>query len=312
MHESIKRVRVNMEAAAKRAGRDVSEITLICVSKTKPREQILEAYAAGERHFGESYATEAAAKIESLKDSGLDGVVWHFIGPIQKNKTKIIASYFDVVESVDRQIIAQRLDAQRPPHLPPLDILLQVNISGEAQKSGCSPEALPALVDYVKTCPRLRLRGLMGIAREGAPEEEILTSFTRLRQLFERLHEECGTDILSMGMSGDLESAVKAGATEVRIGTDIFGAREKKQPAETAALAELAQKDKAPRLTLTQGFIGGGNMARAIFAGLLPLSRAALFTVSTPHPEKLSFFREAGAGITSDNRTAAAAQVPVV
>ena len=209
--------------------RDPTSITLLCVSKTKPIASILEAYQTGERHFGESYAHEADSKIKELKEAGYNDIVWHFIGPIQSNKTKIIATYFDIVESLDRIKIAERLDAQRPAGLKPLDVLVQVNISEEDQKSGCSFEDLPALIAFIQQKEHLNLRGLMGIAKETDNSEEIENSFMALKNEFDNYRKQYPHfDILSMGMTHDMESAIKCGSTEVRIGTAIFGPREYK------------------------------------------------------------------------------------
>ncbi|HEK1689977.1 hypothetical protein PpSQ1_08970 [Pseudomonas putida] len=209
-----------IDSAAKAAGRDPASLQLLAVSKTKPASAIRELHAAGVCDVGENYLQEALAKQEDLRDLPL---IWHFIGPIQSNKTKAIAEHFDWVHSVDRLKIAQRLSEQRPPDLPPLNICLQVNVSGEDSKSGCAPEDLPALANAVAALPNLRLRGLMAIPEPSEDRAEQEAAFASLRQLQEDLN--LGLDTLSMGMSHDLEAAIAQGATWVRIGTALFGAR---------------------------------------------------------------------------------------
>ena len=206
--------------AAQAAGRDPASVRLLAVSKTKPASAIREIYAAGVRDVGENYLQEALAKQQELRDLPL---IWHFIGPIQSNKTKAIAEHFDWVHSVDRLKIAQRLSEQRPAGLPPLNICLQVNVSGEDSKSGCAPADLPALAKAVAALPNLRLRGLMAIPEPTDDRATQEAAFASLRQLQESL--QLGLDTLSMGMSHDLEAAIAQGATWVRIGTALFGAR---------------------------------------------------------------------------------------
>ncbi|WP_165670026.1 YggS family pyridoxal phosphate-dependent enzyme [Metapseudomonas otitidis] len=224
--KNIAKVRARIREAAQASGRDSSTIGLLAVSKTKPADAIREAHAEGVTDFGENYLQEALAKQAELTDLPL---TWHFIGPIQSNKTKPIAEHFHWVHSVDRLKIAERLSAQRPAHLPPLNICLQVNVSGEASKSGCAPEDLPALAKAVSGLPNLRLRGLMAIPE---PTDDVAAqhaAFARLRQLMTDL--DLALDTLSMGMSHDLEAAIAEGATWVRIGTALFGARDYGQPA---------------------------------------------------------------------------------
>ena len=228
--DNLSHIHQELTAYCQKYQRSTDEITLLCVSKTKPVESILEAYHAGERHFGESYAHEADDKIAAIKEQGYNDIIWHFIGPVQSNKTKIIAACFDIVESVDRIKIAERLNDQRPDGLPALQVLLQVNISDEEQKSGCSFEELPALIEFVQQKPRLKLRGLMGIAKETDDKAEIERSFARLNAEFQKYHAQLADfDMLSIGMTHDMEEAVKCGSTEVRIGTAIFGPREYKK-----------------------------------------------------------------------------------
>jgi pyridoxal phosphate enzyme (YggS family) len=194
---------------------------LLAVSKTKPAQALREAYAAGLRDFGENYLQEALGKQLELADLPL---IWHFIGPIQSNKTRAIAEHFDWVHSVDRLKIAQRLSEQRPAELPPLNICIQVNVSGEASKSGCTPADLPALAEAISTLPRLKLRGLMAIPEPTEDRAEQDAAFAAVQRLQASLN--LPLDTLSMGMSHDLESAIAQGATWVRIGTALFGARD--------------------------------------------------------------------------------------
>jgi PLP dependent protein len=225
LHDKFSQVLDRMQAAAKQAGRSPADITLIGVSKKQSTDAIRTLYAAGQRHFGESYLQEALDKQRVLVDLP---IVWHFVGPVQSNKSRAIASHFDWVHSVDRLKVAQRLSDQRPVQLPPLNVCLQVNIDEEDSKSGVKPSQLQTLADQVMDLPRLSLRGLMTIP---APRQDYPTqfdAFSRVRALFESLkaHSRCASlDTLSMGMSGDLEAAIAAGATMVRVGTDLFGKR---------------------------------------------------------------------------------------
>ena len=223
--ENIAKVGARIREAAQASQRNFADIGLLAVSKTKPADAIREAHAAGVCDFGENYLQEALEKQTQLADLPL---IWNFIGPIQSNKTRPIAEHFDWVHSVDRLKIAQRLSEQRPAHLPALNICLQVNISGEDSKSGCSPEELTALARAVVALPNLRLRGLMAIPE---PTDDVAAqhaAFARLRQLRDEL--ALNLDTLSMGMSHDLEAAIAEGATWVRIGTALFGARDYGQP----------------------------------------------------------------------------------
>jgi pyridoxal phosphate enzyme (YggS family) len=219
--DNILALAARIDTAAKAAGRDPSTVRLLAVSKTKPAGAVREAYAAGVRDVGENYLQEALAKQQEL--SGLP-LTWHFIGPIQSNKTRAIAEHFDWVHSVDRLKIAQRLSEQRPAGLAPLNVCLQVNVSGEASKSGCEPADLAALAHAVSALPGLRLRGLMAIPQPTDDRAFQEAAFARLRELQERLGLDL--DTLSMGMSHDLEAAIAQGATWVRIGTALFGARD--------------------------------------------------------------------------------------
>lgn len=219
--KNIAKVRTRIREAAQACGRDPETVGLLAVSKTKPAAAVREAHACGQRDFGENYLQEALNKQAELSDLSL---TWHFIGPIQSNKTRPIAEHFAWVHSVDRLKIAQRLSEQRPAHLPPLNICLQVNVSGEASKSGCAPEELPALALAVSQLPNLRLRGLMTIPEPTRDVAQQHAACARLRQLRDDLNLEL--DVLSMGMSDDLEAAIAEGATWVRIGTALFGARD--------------------------------------------------------------------------------------
>lgn len=222
----LEAVRQRIAAAAHAAGRDARTIDLLAVSKTFPAEDVRAAYDAGQRAFGENYVQEAIAKIEALADLRA-ALEWHFIGPLQSNKTRPVAEHFDWVHSVDRLKIAQRLSEQRPDNLPPLNVCLQVNISGEASKSGVSMAEAVQVAQAIAALPKLRLRGLMAIPEPAGGIDEQRVPHRRLRELFERLRENgLPLDTLSMGMSSDLEAAVLEGATIVRVGTAIFGARD--------------------------------------------------------------------------------------
>lgn len=223
--ESVAKVRARIREAAQASGRDPQDVRLLAVSKTKPAAALREAFACGQHDFGENYLQEALAKQAEL--AGLD-LTWHFIGPIQSNKTRAIAEHFAWVHSVDRLKIAQRLSEQRPAQLPPLNICLQVNVSGEASKSGCQPAELTELAGAVAELPNLRLRGLMAIPEPTDDPAVQRAAFARLRILKESLGLDL--DTLSMGMSHDLEAAIAEGATWVRIGTALFGARDYGQP----------------------------------------------------------------------------------
>jgi pyridoxal phosphate enzyme (YggS family) len=220
-------VEATITSAIEASGRARGEVQLLAVSKTFPAEAVLEAMAAGQHAFGENYLQEALDKMASVAQAQPDAPVeWHFIGPIQSNKTRPIAGAFAWVHTVERLKIAQRLSEQRPPELGPLNICLQVNISGEASKSGASPDELPALAREVAQLPNLRLRGLMAIPEPTTDAAEQRAAFARLRALFDALRADgLDLDTLSMGMSGDMAAAIAEGATIVRIGSAIFGAR---------------------------------------------------------------------------------------
>lgn len=224
--ERLQAVTGRLHAAESSAGRAPNSTALIAVSKTQPAEAIREAYAAGQRAFGENYLQEALGKMETLADLPLE---WHFIGPIQSNKTRPISEHFAWVHGVDRLKIAQRLSDARPPGMAPLDICIEVNVSGEASKGGAEPDEVHALADAIVELPRLRLRGLMAIP---APTSDVALQhapFKMLRELLESLNATGhALDTLSMGMSNDFPAAIAEGATIVRIGTAIFGARSPK------------------------------------------------------------------------------------
>ncbi|RJX83089.1 YggS family pyridoxal phosphate-dependent enzyme [Pseudomonas sp. LS-2] len=223
--ENISTLAERIRNAAQAVQRDPASVGLLAVSKTKPASDLREAYAAGLRDFGENYLQEALGKQTELSDLPL---IWHFIGPIQSNKTRAIAENFAWVHSVDRLKIAQRLSEQRPAELPPLNICIQVNVSGEASKSGCTPQDLPALAQAISALPNLRLRGLMAIPEPTEDSDEQNAAFAAVRTLQDQLN--LPLDTLSMGMSHDLEAAIAQGATWVRIGTALFGARNYGQP----------------------------------------------------------------------------------
>lgn len=223
MSERLQAVRSRIAAAARLARRDPADIRLIAVSKTFPADAILALHAAGQRDFGESYVQETLVKQPALADRD---IVWHFIGPLQSNKTAQAAAAFAWVESVDRLKIAQRLSAQRPDALPPLDVCIEVNVSGEASKGGLAPAEAPALAEAIAALPRLALRGVMGIPAPTADVGEQRRQFRALRECFDALRRDGhAVDTLSMGMSADLEAAIAEGSTQVRVGTAIFGSR---------------------------------------------------------------------------------------
>ena len=225
IESNLQVVRARIAAAARAAGRAPGDVALLAVSKTFAAAEVRAAYAAGQREFGENYVQEALKKIMALSAFPL---IWHFIGPIQSNKTRAIAENFDWVHSVAREKIAQRLAQARPERLRPLDVCLQVNVSGEASKSGVAPEEVRPLAEAVRGLPRLRLRGLMAVPEPSEDAGLQRRRFRSLRLLLEQLNAAgFGLDTLSMGMSQDLEAAVMEGATIVRVGTAIFGERVK-------------------------------------------------------------------------------------
>ena len=223
--DKLAQVNARIASACAAALRPVQSVTLLAVSKTFPADDVREACTAGQFRFGENYVQEGLDKIAALADLR-DRLEWHLIGPLQSNKTRLVAESFDWVHSLDRLKVAERLSAQRPPQLPPLSVCLQVNISGEASKSGVAPADVPALAHAVSGLPRLRLRGLMALPEPAADPESQRRPHRELHALLERLRSDgLALDTMSAGMSADLEAAIAEGATIVRIGTAIFGAR---------------------------------------------------------------------------------------
>ena len=237
LHERYERLRQRVRAACEAAGRSPDAVAILAVSKTFPAAQVLELAALGQRAFGESYLQEAQAKIDACDaerqqalagrtDGPAPALQWHFIGPLQSNKTRAVAERFDWVHSVDRERVARRLAEQRPPGRSPLNVCVQVNVSAEETKSGCAPAQALELARLVAGLEGLRLRGVMAIP---APSDDPVlqqAQFARLRELFERLRQDgLDVDTLSMGMSDDLEAAIAEGATLVRVGSALFGRR---------------------------------------------------------------------------------------
>lgn len=232
-------VRQRMAQACAGAGRDPGQVQLLAVSKTFGADAVLEAVAAGQRAFGENYIQEGVDKILALRqwqaaEPGRPALTWHCIGPVQSNKTRLVAEHFDWVQSVDRLKTAQRLSEQRPVALDPLQICLQVNVDGGANKSGVTPEQLPALAQQVAALPGLALRGLMAIPEPAEDAAAALAVLQQVRRVFDDLNASgllaTPLDTLSMGMTGDLQAAIQAGSTMVRVGTAIFGGRAPKVP----------------------------------------------------------------------------------
>ena len=221
--DNLVQVRKRIALASQAVGRSPEAVKLLAVSKTMPAQAVREAYAAGQLAFGENYIQEGVDKIASLADLPLE---WHCIGPIQSNKTKLVAENFAWVHSIDRLKIAERLSAQRPSHLSPLQVCLQVNVDGGSNKSGVAPEELLALAQAVAKLPHLQLRGIMTIPEPAETEVEARAVHHQAKTLFDNLnHAGLKLDTLSMGMTSDLEAAIAEGSTCVRVGTAIFGAR---------------------------------------------------------------------------------------
>ncbi|ENI4129291.1 YggS family pyridoxal phosphate-dependent enzyme [Vibrio fluvialis] len=228
IQQNLEHITSQIENTQQKCGRPRSSVQLLAVSKTKPVEAILEAAQAGQRAFGENYVQEGCDKVQFFAEHHPElDLEWHFIGPLQSNKTRLIAEHFDWMHTIDRAKIAQRLSEQRPAHLPPLQVLIQVNTSGEASKSGISENDLFTLAELISGLPNLTLRGLMSIPENVPDYPSQLAAFRQLAALKDRLAEKYdGIDTLSMGMSGDMEAAIEAGSTIVRIGTAIFGQRD--------------------------------------------------------------------------------------
>ena len=224
---NLQAVRARIAAAEREYGRLAGSVQLLAVSKTWPAASVREAAAAGQQAFGENYVQEGVDKLQALQGEGLTGLEWHFIGPLQSNKTRNVAGNFHWVHSIERLKIAERLSEQRDAHLPPLQICLQVNVSGEESKSGVAPGDLPALAEAVILLPRLQLRGLMCIPEPTEDRALLRSRFAMLRNLRDSLNVQLNLqlDTLSMGMSHDVEAAIAEGATMVRVGTAIFGSR---------------------------------------------------------------------------------------
>lgn len=215
--------------AAVQSDRSPCDVQLLAVSKIKPVALILEAFQAGQRHFGENYVQESIDKIKEINENALfdEKITWYFIGSLQSNKTRVVAEHFDWVQSVERLKIAERLNYQRPENLPPLNVCIQVNISLEESKSGATLAQVVELASQIDKLPRLKLRGIMAIPQKTKDPIVLEKSFNDLFNIYNELKETYpSVDTLSMGMSGDLETAIRCGSTMVRIGTDIFGARE--------------------------------------------------------------------------------------
>ena len=228
VQDNLLNIKNEIKKIAKECGRDPNTIQLIAVSKTKPVEQIMEAINAGQLAFGENYVQEGIEKIQYFKKNMPNNdLIWHFIGPLQSNKSKLVAEHFDWMHTIDRFKIAQRLSDQRPNHMAKLNVLIQVNISQEASKSGVKPEEVTELVKQIVALPNLNLRGLMAIPEIENDYDKQLKVFTKMQQLLYSLQKDYPfMDTLSMGMSGDMPAAINAGSTMVRIGTAIFGARQ--------------------------------------------------------------------------------------
>lgn len=223
IEERLTQVRARIAAACTAAKRSAQDVTLLAVSKTCSPAAVRAAFAAGQRAFGENYVQEGVDKITALQDLPIE---WHCIGPIQSNKTRLVAEHFAWVHSIDRLKTAQRLSAQRPPTLPPLQVCVQVNIDGGANKAGVPPAEALALAQAVAALPRLRLRGLMTIPEPAADHASALARHAATHALLQQLNAAgLGLDVLSVGMSADLEAAIAAGSTLVRVGTAIFGTR---------------------------------------------------------------------------------------
>ncbi|EIF2702249.1 MULTISPECIES: YggS family pyridoxal phosphate-dependent enzyme [Vibrio] len=228
IQQNIEHITSQIRYDEQKCGRTPESVQLLAVSKTKPVEAILEAYQAGQTAFGENYVQEGVSKVQHFAEHYPDNrIEWHFIGPIQSNKSRLVAEHFDWVHTIDRTKIAQRLNDQRPSELKPLQVLIQVNTSGEASKSGVTETEVFELAELISRLPNLTLRGLMSIPANVSDYESQLREFQKLATLKQTLEAQFPEiDTLSMGMSGDMTAAIEAGSTMVRIGTAIFGARD--------------------------------------------------------------------------------------
>ena len=243
IHDNLQAVRERIARAAAAAGRDPRSVTLLAVSKSQGAPLVAQALDAGQRAFGENYVQEAIEKMDALAAKSID---WHMIGPLQSNKTRLAAERFGWVQSIESEKIARRLSAQRSGKLPPLNLLIQVNVSGEESKSGVSPAVVAPLARAVASLPRVRLRGLMAIPEPTRDAGLQRLRFSEVRRLLEELKKElAGLDTLSMGMSDDMEAAIAEGATLVRIGTAIFGARARNRGNEVPPVPPLPVRDAA-------------------------------------------------------------------
>ncbi|PTY38787.1 YggS family pyridoxal phosphate enzyme [Saccharospirillum sp. MSK14-1] len=223
MNDRLANVNKRIQAACDRVGRSPDDVTLVAVSKTWPLTDLQAAVAAGVTDLGENYVQEAVDKVQQWQGPA---PVWHFIGPLQSNKTRPVAEHFDWVHSIDRLKIAQRLADQRPDHLPPLNVCIQINISQDPAKAGIAAEALPSFADQIRALPRLRLGGIMAITAADLNESELRRQFKELKSLSDTLiQQHPDATVLSMGMSADFEVAIECGATHVRVGSAIFGQR---------------------------------------------------------------------------------------
>ncbi|MGI3062678.1 YggS family pyridoxal phosphate-dependent enzyme [Vibrio alginolyticus] len=228
IQQNIEHITSQIRYDEQKCGRTPESVQLLAVSKTKPVEAILEAYQAGQSAFGENYVQEGVSKVQHFAEHYPDNrIEWHFIGPIQSNKSRLVAEHFDWVHTIDRTKIAQRLNDQRPSELKPLQVLIQVNTSGEVSKSGVTEAEVFELAELISRLPNLTLRGLMSIPANVSDYESQLREFQKLATLKQTLEAQFPEiDTLSMGMSGDMTAAIEAGSTMVRIGTAIFGARD--------------------------------------------------------------------------------------
>lgn len=228
IQQNLQQIHQKIDVACQQAKRAASAVKLLAVSKTKPVTDILATYQAGQTAFGENYVQEGVEKIQYFEAQDID-LEWHFIGPLQSNKSRLVAEHFDWMQTLDRAKIADRLNEQRPPHKAPLNVLIQINISVEASKSGIQPAEMLALAKHIENLPHLRLRGLMAIPAPTENPKEQERVFNKMAELFEELKQAMPNqpiDTLSMGMTDDMTSAIQCGSTMVRIGTAIFGARD--------------------------------------------------------------------------------------